>query len=80
MKTCIHCHGSNITDRTFVDPRSRDPTSFPLPLRVDAKPDALMFKDTHHFETITYLCLDCGYVALFCPGFRDIDRLIKVGK
>ena len=64
VEKCAKCGSTAIAQRAMVADRSQT-SEYDLKLRVDAAPDAMMFKKSARSTVHAYVCSSCGYVEFY---------------
>jgi len=71
-KQCPKCNSGKVIHNARVIDRNGDYQDMILSVRVERKPDALLFKGAKDFELKALICGECGYAELYAA---DPDRL-----
>ena len=74
-KQCPKCNSGKVMHNVRVVDRNGEYQDMSLSVRVERKPDALLFKGAKDFELRALICGDCGYVELYAS---DPGRLWQV--
>jgi predicted nucleic-acid-binding Zn-ribbon protein len=74
-KQCPKCNSGKVMHNVRVIDRNGEYQDMNLSVRVERKPDALLFKGAKDFELKALICGDCGYAELYAA---DPGRLWQV--
>lgn len=64
LDKCSKCGSTAVAQRVMVADRNQN-FEYDLKLRVDAAPDAMMFKKSARSTVHAYVCSSCGYVEFY---------------
>ncbi|MHC1699306.1 MAG: hypothetical protein AB9919_14820 [Geobacteraceae bacterium] len=71
-KQCPKCNSGKFIHNVRVIDRNGEYQDMSLSVRVERKPDALLFKGSKDFELKAFICGECGYAELYAA---DPDKL-----
>lgn len=77
MKKCLNCQSENITHKPFLEDKAHGNAGLKPEVRLDKDPQAIFFKETVRLSTTTFVCLNCGYIALFCSDVKNLADAAK---
>ena len=70
MTNCINCKSLNILSGAELFNQENGSS---IPISFNYNPNAMIFKGTIFYKTRTFVCRDCGYVAVFCSELQKIN-------
>ena len=65
LKTCPKCDSERIIPDVYVEDKGMSNVPWSLSVRVDEKPDALVFKGRHKTALEARICGECGFAELY---------------
>lgn len=67
-KQCPKCNSGKVIHNVRVIDRNGEYQDMSLSVRVERKPDALLFKGAKDFELKAHICVECGYAELYAAA------------
>ena len=64
-KTCSKCDSKNIIPNALIEDKGMSNVPWSLSVRVEEKPDALVFKGRHTTALRAWVCGACGFAELY---------------
>lgn len=71
---CPKCHSHKILRNARVIDRNGDYSDGKLSVRIDRKPEALLFKGSETFDLSACICGECGYAELYAANPAELWR------
>ena len=70
--TCSKCHSEKIIPNVFIEDKGMSNVPWSLSVRVDEKPDAIVFKGRHTDTLRAWLCGECGFTELYVENPQQL--------
>jgi len=69
---CCKCGSTKIIPNVRAGQRGIGNVPMPIAVRVDEKPDAILFKGMHAEDLKAWICGDCGYTEFYVHNPREL--------
>jgi predicted nucleic-acid-binding Zn-ribbon protein len=77
---CPKCGQTEIIPRAMVADRGHGNTERDLRIRIDAHPNALIFKDAERSPLHAYVCVGCGFTELYVEDPQALLQAYRESK
>jgi hypothetical protein len=72
MTNCPRCQSDKIIPNVFIEDRGMSNVPWRLSVRVDEKPEAVIFKGRHTNALRAWICGGCGYAELYVSNPKEL--------